>query len=92
MLLVGVLVVGIVVYIAYRSFRGSGISEQECRAKLISWCSSCSLLNYTTSLQIGQELADCANDYFSSGWASTDDCNGAAKTRAEVIALCQTFI
>ena len=78
LLLVGILVVGIVVYMVYRYFVGAPIGEQECRAKAISWCTTCENMDYSlpaggTPINIPDDITDCAAEYgFGSPPASCD--------------------
>ncbi len=95
MLLVGMLVVGILVYMVYRYFIGAPLGEQECRARIISWCSGCRLMDFTASgYQLGELADNCVNKYFGSGWVSGCDCNSGApctKTVDEMKAFCTAF-
>jgi hypothetical protein len=43
MLLVGIVVVGILVFLVYKYVIGAPLSQEECRARMIAWCTSCSL-------------------------------------------------
>jgi len=78
LLLIGVLVVGLLVYFVYRTFSGTSLNQQECREKVISWCSTCSLGGYVLpGLDMGSDVATCVNTYYSSlnSWVAGDDCN-----------------
>ncbi len=65
---------------------GAPLSEQECRARLTNWCSSCSIMDFASpGYELGDELGDtatttgCITDYgFGSGYNSGCDCNGGA--------------
>jgi hypothetical protein len=76
MLLVGILVVGIVVYMVYRYFVGAPLNEQECRASLTTWCSSCKVMNFShAGYTLGDERKTCIDRYgFGTGWDTPDDC------------------
>jgi hypothetical protein len=105
MLLVGILVVGIIVYMVYRYFVGAPLGEQECRSRVTSWCSSCRVMNFDANgYALGSELGNdaaagttgCIDEYgFGQGWASTCDCNGGAagcaRTRQNVIDFCAGY-
>jgi hypothetical protein len=43
LLLVGIVVVGILVFLVYKYVIGAPLSQEECRGRLITWCTSCSL-------------------------------------------------
>jgi len=75
MLLVGILVVGIVVYMVYRYMFSPGLSQNECRAQLVSWCTTCKTAGWTGGFDLGSTLSTCTNNYFGSGWNSGDDCD-----------------
>ena len=57
LLVVGLLVVGIIAYVVYNAFTGSGLSREDCRGRLISWCSSCSFSDYSDALTVGTSLS-----------------------------------
>ena len=84
MLLVGILVVGIIVYMVYRYFVQSPLSEQECRSRAIVWCTGCKNTNAhivppagwdTAGSSPNDELVACAGNYFP-GLLSTSTCTG----------------
>lgn len=96
LLLIGVLVAGILIYFVYRFFSGSALSREECRAKAISWCTSC--WNFMTAKGSacddwpdiaacqggptpGQGLIDCSEDYYT----KVEECEGNKE-------FCQQFI
>ena len=76
LLLVGILVVGIIVYMVYRYFVGAPLSEQECRARAITWCTGCKNGDWTAGQgsTSGTDLETCANDWFP---GIPSDCSGA---------------
>ena len=49
LLLVGVLVVGILVYLVYKSISGSTLSKYECQTHAISWCTRMRMSDHWTS-------------------------------------------
>ena len=68
-LLVGILVVGIVVYLVYTYVIGAPIDEQRCRSMAITWCTNCKNANGGDwTLDVGVvpslDLQSCATDYF----------------------------
>ena len=80
MLLVGILVVGIVVYMVYRYIFAPPLSIQECRAQFISWCTTCKATNFNGGFVLGDNLANCVNKYGfcppNGNCRLTDDCDG----------------
>jgi len=69
-LLVGIIVVGIVIYLVYTYAIGAPIGEQECRSMAISWCTSCKNANGGDWTQAAgptpsTDLQACATKYFS---------------------------
>ncbi len=76
MLLVGILVVGIIVYMVYRYFIGAPLNEQECRARAITWCTGCKNGGWTVGQGVvtGTDLETCATKWFP---GITGDCSGA---------------
>jgi len=95
MLLVGILVVGIIVYVVYRYFVGAPLGEQECRARLTSWCSSCKVMNYSyAGYALGQNLVDCIDNYgfWTSGtFDATDTCEADGLSYATLSGFCAQF-
>jgi len=86
MLLVGILVVGIIVYMVYRYFVGAPLSEQECRARAITWCTGCKNSNtgVTGDWSVagsapGSDLNTCAGTYF--GGAPDNCADDSPKTK-----------
>ncbi len=73
LLLVGILVVGVLVYALYSSTSNSPMSEYECRGKMISWCTGCSNAGWTGGTAMSDKLKECAQKYWSI--AGHADCN-----------------
>ena len=63
-LLVGILVVGIVIYLVYTYVVGSPIGEQECRSMAITWCTGCK--NSMTG-QVSAAGDPCTDDWSAAG-------------------------
>jgi hypothetical protein len=80
MLLVGILVVGIVVYMVYRYATKSSIGQEGCRAVIMDWCSMCKNFDPEWKTHGGPdqtaELIDCINNYFPSNYFSPGTCHG----------------
>ena len=78
LLVVGVLVAGVLVYIVYRNFVASSLSESDCRARIVSWCTSCKIAmdseggtcpdTWGTGCEVGpspgDDVKNCENDYY----------------------------
>jgi len=67
MLLVGILVVGIVVYMVYRYMFSPGLTQEECRGYAINFCNSCKAAGCLVTAGVP---ADCTN-IASSGFINT---------------------
>ena len=68
-LVVGIVVVGIIIYLVYTYVLTPVIPEQDCRAMAISWCTSCRTANGGNwTLDVKPEpfstLKVCAKTYF----------------------------
>jgi len=88
-LLVGILVVGIVIYLVYTYVIGAPIGEQQCRSMAITWCTGCKNANGGDWTQdVGtlatDDLGTCAGKYFS-GFPASKKCVDAET-------FCSTFI
>jgi len=88
LLVVGLIAVGVIAYVVYTSFTGSTLGREECRARLISYCTSCQVAGWTGAGPSLDDLADeCCNKYFGSGFGPTYNCD-----ESKVIDLCRGFI
>jgi len=77
LLLLGILVVGILVYLLYKYVFNPVLPEQVCRSRATSWCTFCKNAYGSTFkcptvegvikcfVPVGQDLSDCAKEYFS---------------------------
>jgi len=82
-LLVGILVVGIVVYMVYRYMLAPPISQEECRGLAVTWCTTCKVRGCLvaappaacTDLTTPSNLDSCAAKYFVADYVPR--CNGA---------------
>jgi hypothetical protein len=73
LMLIGIVVVGILIYIVYRTVMNPTLSEEDCRARWISQCTICKnsgWLGYT----IPQELRDCAKGTTLAFFSDNADC------------------
>jgi hypothetical protein len=75
MLLVGILVVGIVVYMVYRYMFSPQLGINECRARLVTWCTTCATAGWKGGLELGTDVANCASQYFAYTIVSGVDCS-----------------
>ena len=88
MLLVGILVVGIVVYMVYRYMFAPGLGQNECRAQLVSWCTTCKTAGWSGGFGLSDALRTCTNTFFGSNWASGDLCNQHNGATCTALNLC----
>ena len=97
-LLLGIIVVGIIVYLVYTYTTGGQLNEQQCRSRIITWCTGCSVANWANgagelpSATVG-DVERCIETYFGTGaeWSGaecdqTDD--GVTNTQT----FCNAFI
>lgn len=61
LMLVGILVVGILIYIVYRTLMNPSLSEEECRARWISMCNVCKTSNWDPVVKVPSQLYDTVN-------------------------------
>ena len=84
LLTVGIIVSGVIIYQTYRTFSGSSsLSEHECRAMMISWCTGCMNTGWTGTMGMNSELLDCASEYWGISHTDCDaetDCSGFIPT------------
>jgi len=76
LMLIGIVVVGILIYIVYRTVTGSSLSEEECRARMISACIQCKNAGFDSDFNIPNELHDtnkCAKGNFAV-WDNNVNC------------------
>jgi hypothetical protein len=71
MLLVGILVVGVVVYMVYRYMFSPGLNEQDCRSAAVNYCTTCKNsadpnppYTWSASISAPASLTACAGKYF----------------------------
>jgi len=90
--LIGLITVGIIIYYVYRTFTGSTINREECRAMAISWCtgcwnamkskgSTCDLwTDAGTECDVGpdpsENLEKCATDFYQYTLTGETNCEG----------------
>lgn len=70
-LTVGILVSGLIVYQVYRTTTDSPLSQYECRARMVSWCTLCGNMGWSGG-SMDSELSECASKYWGTRPA---DCN-----------------
>jgi hypothetical protein len=87
LLVVGLIVVSILAYVVYQTFTGSGLSREECRGRIISWCTSCSITDFKSDIKVGESLATACGDIY------TDISNKDKTCKDNVIkTFCSGFI
>ena len=94
-LLLGIIVVGIIIYLVYTYATGGQLNEQQCRSKIISWCTGCSVANWaagTGTITADSDLGKCIDTYFETGWndgnADCENNNAGDSTQT----FCDAFI
>jgi hypothetical protein len=84
-LIVGIVVVGLVVFLVYTYLLTPAIPEQDCRAMAISWCTTCKTVDWTSGPAPSETLQECARTYFSEIPEPERGCEGKEN-------WCSTFI
>jgi hypothetical protein len=75
LLVVGLVVVGVLVYLVY-SYSSSGqLSVYECRVRLSELCTQCSLRNFGSFPLNTTLINDCMSYSDFTGWSGIDDCS-----------------
>ncbi len=76
-LLVGVLVVGVLVYLIYSYVMNPVLPETQCRAMATSWCTSCKAVDFASAgPKATSDLENCGPNYWTA--AVWDNCGAAA--------------
>jgi len=75
-LLIGVLVVGILVYLVYSYVVNPILPQTQCRAVATSWCTSCKTVDFTGGPEAPSDLKNCVTQ--GEYWTPPDwtDCEG----------------
>ncbi len=84
-LVIGIIVLVFVVYWVYRLFSAPQISIEECKARMLQWCNTCSALGWTGGPNSNNTIGtNCAtllksklgvNSYSSCDTSAKTDCN-----------------
>ena len=75
LLVVGLIAVGVISYVVYKSFTSSTLSREECRARIISHCTSCNVAKWCAGPTVGETLAnECGQFYSTTILISGADC------------------
>ena len=95
-LLLGVLVVGIVVYLVYTYVTGPGMDIQDCRARVQNWCNDCMIAGWTAGFGTKGTTSDvytCINSYFATGTinAAGIDCSNTFGSAGDTETFCEQF-
>ncbi len=99
-LLIGVLVVGVVVYLVYTYVTGAGLDSQSCRSIVQNWCTSCKIANWADdfgTITGDSDMEKCVDTYFSTSWDPFDmpvgaDCYDDAEADDKTEEFCAQFI
>lgn len=77
LLLIGILAVGILIFLIYLYMPSEQISVYECRSRLTGVCVQCKNVNFG-NIAIGTNLTDKCSQYNEfSGWSGINNCNNA---------------
>ena len=76
MLLVGILVVGIIVYLVYMYTLSPGLTEQSCRQAIVNWCTTCKTSGWSNVITPTSDVSDCWTKFFIPS-APIGSCTGA---------------
>jgi len=85
-LILGIIILGIIIYMVYKAWQGGSWDCVECKAKFTTWCSECYMTNmgkgaWTGGNKLGEDRYNCvkACGYWSSPPETVDnqDCTGA---------------
>ena len=75
LLVIGIIVVGILVYLVYKYTSGSSLSLQKCSAELQVICNNCKLANWSASFPVDTKIRDeCAKYPEFSDWTGLSTC------------------
>jgi hypothetical protein len=80
LLVVGLIVVGVLVYLVYSYSTSGQLSVHECRVRLIELCTQCSLKNFGSFPLSSTLTSECSKYSEFSGWGSpsaVNNCNNA---------------
>lgn len=90
-LLVGILVVGILVYLIYRYAISKPLGESECRSLAVSWCTSCKIVNFGQDGDgpaAPSDLKNCASVH----WATVPAADEYANCKKDTVkTFCQNI-
>ena len=86
LLLVGIIVVGVIVYLVYTYATGKTLSAYECRAKMVSWCTNCFNVASGSSTwpdnvnPLPTEISTCLSDTMGITLAANSHCSDGQAT------------
>jgi hypothetical protein len=95
-LLIGVLVVGVIVYLIYTYATGAGMDIADCRSRVQNWCGSCRISGWSSSVGVSSSTSDiyiCIKDYFATGTlnAASINCNNMYGAAGDTETFCEQF-
>ena len=63
-IMLGLIVVAIILYLIYKFVLKSPISPEECKARLVSWCTSCKISNFKADpFEMSEDLKTCIDNH-----------------------------
>jgi hypothetical protein len=62
-IMLGLIVVAIILYLIYKFVLKSPIAPEECKSRLVSWCTSCKISNFGADIVMSSDLQDCLDKY-----------------------------
>jgi len=88
LLVVGMIVVGVIIYLVFTFTTGPTLSVQDCKTKMIQYCTLCANIGWTGISTPSELNTDCASYPELSVWNDNTDCaTGGTKTDCEAIGV-----
>jgi hypothetical protein len=91
LLLIGIVVAGILIFMVYRYLISAPLSEVECKARMVSWCTLCKNSEWKSTIKLGDELSACLETYSGITLDGKTDCRNVALTSFQSYA-CGSYI
>ena len=82
-LVIGIIVLAFIAYWVYKSISSPILSLEECKSRLINWCTQCEAAGWPDDptnpwrMKMPDELRECANKYFGGIWGDNDCCGSS---------------
>ncbi len=74
LLVIGVLIAGILVYFVYSYTSTPTLGKTECMSKVTSWCTTCMISGWSTSIDLPDDVKECGQLLAGSTWDNNDNC------------------